>query len=260
MATGAPSAWAVWNAWHGSAGQVAGIARQVEKHVGAPVSVELDAGDGTQNVEPDRLESDVAPRYWRSFRRLLIAGGTGGRRIEVEFDNERERTPGRGVVLRTWAEDAGDAAALRDALYVPIDGGRGLLADKPKKGPANGASADETLVKAERAYRIGLAAVGFGVAGIAIGAASLANRLVEPTSDIGRILFFCLCGAREVVVLIYLLLVATLAFVVAPTIFPPIEISERSRWQRVRGKVGALVVSSIGLGAVLEIIANGLPS
>lgn len=59
--------------------------------------------------------------------------------------------------------------------------------------------------------------------------------------------------------LIYLAAVGAAAFVLAPRIFPQIEISERSLWSRVQGKVVGLVVSSFGAGALLEGIAQRLP-
>src|SRR4051794_16927417 len=108
LPTGPADAWAVWGAWQGPAGQVGAIARQVSEQLGAgaETSVEVDVDGGHQRIQQDHVETDLSPRYRRSFKRMVIHGSRDDSIVEAEFDNERETTPGRGVVLRVWSDDA----------------------------------------------------------------------------------------------------------------------------------------------------------
>src|SRR3954447_9554049 len=101
---GPPDAWAVWGAWQGPSEQVAAIARQVEDQLGANAEclVDIEVDGGHQRIRADHVDTDLAPRYRRSFKRMLISGSTPQGTVQAEFDNEKERTPGRGVALRVW--------------------------------------------------------------------------------------------------------------------------------------------------------------
>jgi hypothetical protein len=252
----APNAWAVWESWQGNVGQVAEIARQIGDHLdGEECDIEVDVEGGQQRIRPDNLK-DLGPRYLKAFRRMFIAGSTPGQRVEAEFDNERVRTPGRGIVLRVWSSD--DAIALRDSLAVIIDGGRGALANKPTMGPPSEQAVDDALVSAEKTYRASVALAGCAAAFVTLFIVLGLHRIIEPQSDLGKILFFCVCGDRKIGVGLYLLLLGGLTFVAAPRLFPQIEISDRSRWSRTRRWLLGVAGSTVTLGSVLALIAQKL--
>ncbi len=252
-----PDAWAVWEGWQGTPDQIAAIVRQVRRHVDpGECSVELDVDEGRQAIDPDHVATDLAPRHQRSFQRLMITGSAPERTIEAEFDNERVKTPGRGVVLRVWAKDRDDAIDVRDTVAVAIDGGRSPLASTPRKGPPASETVDDALVKSERSYRVGVAAIGLGAAGATVAAAILAHLVLDPESALAKIVFFCLCGNRWIGMLIYFALLVVGMFIAAPRIFPQIEISTRSTWSRARGSLLGIVGGTIGIGGVLEVLAQ----
>ena len=95
---------------------------------------------------------------------------------------------------------------------------------------------------------------------LAFGGAGLLHRVVDPTSDIGQILIFCFCGDKQYALLLYLLALPLVTFAVAPRMFPPIEISERSTWARARGRLLAVVGAAFSFGTITEVIAQQLPS
>lgn len=229
-------------------------------HSGSDESlVEVDVDGGLQRIEGEHVATDLSPRYRRSFKRMLITGSTPERSVEAEFDNERAVTRGRGVVLRVWSHDREDAVAVRDKLAVAIDGGRPWHGDAPKKGPPSEEPLDTALLKAERNYRFEVASTGFAAGGVVFFAAGILHRVVDPTSDIGQILFFCLCGDRKIAVGLYLVVLALAIFVAAPTLFPQIEISDRSTWSRARAGLFSVVGASIGFGGLLEVLSQALP-
>jgi len=214
---------------------------------------------GMQHLDPAHLETDLSPRYARSFRRVLIHGSSRGRKIEAEFDNERVRTPARGVILRVWSRH--NASAIRDSVLVAIDGGRGPLSGEPTKGPVSNEPPEDALRKVERDRNGTIALLALlAVCALAIGVVLLHNfTSQDPDSAFSRLFLFCFCENKWIAFVLYGVAVAVAVFFAGPRIFPPVEISERSNWQRVRGKLLGLGVVTFVFNAAVEVIANGLP-
>lgn len=256
-----PEAWAVWRAWQGPPAKVALIARHVSEQLGsAEVVAEIDRGEDYHRMKREDIAAELPEQARRSFDRLLISGAADDRTVEVDFDNERVKTGGRGLVLRVTATTEEGATEIRDALVTVIDSEGNPLGGDALKGVSASSSADEALHKAERDYRTTVTLVGAGIVIAVFLAFGLLHNLIDPSSAFGRVVLFCLCGDKVVGLLVYLAAVGVAAFLVAPRIFPQIEISEQSVWSRVQGKVVGLVASSFGAGAVLEWIAQRLPA
>jgi hypothetical protein len=255
-----PEAWAVWRAWQGSSAKVAVIARHVSEQLGsAKVVAEIDRDADYHRMERENIAAELPEQSRRPFDRLLVSGAAHDRTVEVDFDNERVKTGGRGVVLRVTATTEERATEIRDALVTVISTDGNPFGGDAIKGMAASASADEALHKAERDYRTTVALAGAGVVVAVFIAFGFLHDRIDPSSAVGRVVLFCLCSNKVVGFLIYVAAVGAAAFVLAPRLFPQIEISERSVWSRVQGKVLGLVASSVGAGAVLEWIAQRLP-
>lgn len=99
-----PEAWVVWRAWQGPAAKVALIARHVSEQLGsAKVVAEIDRGEDYHRMEREDIAAELPEQARRSFDRRLVSGAADDRTVEVDFDNERVKTGGRGVVLRVTA-------------------------------------------------------------------------------------------------------------------------------------------------------------
>lgn len=247
-------AWKVWAAWQGSAVAVAAIARQVERHTSS-IECIVEVPNGKQTFDPDDLATDIPRGYLRSIKRIVISGSTSDGGVEAELDNERSMTPGRGVTLRVWARDADKAVATRDEIAVAIDGGRGPLCGEPISGPPSSGGIGQALsaVSEKRKDKVELIAIGV-VLGLMWGAA-VTHRLVDPrSSSLADLLLFCWCNK------VIFFGMSAVAFLIAwyaiPRIFPPIEISERSTWHRVRTRlwtrIAALGVVGYGLSTAVH--------
>lgn len=247
-----PDAWKVWAAWQGSAEAVAAIARTIGQHIEQVECIVVVSG-GEYKTDPNHLSTDVPPRYWRSFKRILMRGSTGERRIETEFDNERSRTPGRGVSLQVWSSDRDDAVIVRDAIALVIDGGSGPLSGKPRAGPLSSESADDALtaLSTKRDDKIWWIAM-FAAVGLIWSAALLHSAISPASSSLADLVLFCVCNKLIFVVMSAIAIVV--AITAAPRIFPPIEISDRSTWHRFRGRVVSLGVVTYVLSAGVDAI------
>jgi hypothetical protein len=266
LASGPPDAWAVWAAWQGRRDDVGSIATAISEGLdGADCTIELEVKAGRRRIDPDRIETDLPTRHTKVFKRLVIDGTSRDRRVEAEFDNEKDQTPARGVNLRVWSDDLHDAVAIRDSVAVAIDGGRGPLSGDPTMGPPSSEPMEEAFHTAEKRRIERIVSIGCGaILSLVLGAA-LVHRFadLDPDSAVARFLFFCLCDQKWIPLAVYLLGVGAVLYVIAPVFLPPIEISERSRWQRlwalVLWLVGALGGFTFLFQAAVEAIVNGLP-